>query len=79
MAKLNITYSGTSADLDRGIPDDLSDDEIRRIAVEVIRSGDLPGLHVAGLADNTLRHFVVDRFVQDGEVRVFLRPKVPFG
>ena len=50
---------------------------MKRIAVELIRSGDVPGLQVATLPMDAFEHYVVDRF--DGGSRLFLRPKVPFG
>jgi hypothetical protein len=80
VAILNITFSGTSADLPDPIDESLSDADVRRIAVEVVRSGSVPGLHVAGLGDNAFDQFVVDRLRDpDGEMRLYLRPKVPFG
>lgn len=80
MGTLNITYEGMSADVLGDVDERLSDDEIRRIAVEVVRSGDVPGLHIAGLDADAFRYFVVDRFDNpEGGRRVYLRPKVPFG
>ena len=80
MAVLNITYQGHSADYDLDIDDAASDADIRRIAVEVIRSGGVRGLHVAQLADNAFASYVVDRLRSpQGEQRIYLRPKVPFG
>ena len=77
MAHLNITYNGLSADYPLELDVQVSDADIRRIAVEVVRSGGVAGLHVPHLADNAFEHFVVDR-MQHGQ-RVYLRPKVPFG
>lgn len=80
MAVLNVTYEGRSANLPGPVDARLGDDEIRRIAVEVIRGGDCHGLHVATLGADAFRHFVVDRFDGPGrETRIYLRPKVPFG
>jgi hypothetical protein len=80
MAVLNITYQGHSADYDLDIDYAASDADIRRIAVEVIRSGGVRGLHVAQLADNAFASYVVDRLRSpQGEQRIYLRPKVPFG
>jgi len=80
MAVLNITYQGHSADYDLEIDYAASDADIRRIAVEVIRSGGARGLHVAQLADDTFASYVVDRLRSpQGEQRIYLRPKVPFG
>ena len=45
-----------------------------------IRSGGVRGLHVAQLADNAFANYVVDRLRSpQGEQRIYLRPKVPFG
>ena len=79
-ATLNITYHGLSADVPAELDYRTSDFDIKRIAVEIIRAGDLPGLQVANLADDAFRNYVVDRFdAPDGGKRIYLRPKVPFG
>lgn len=80
MTMLNITYQGQSADYELALDFAASDADIRRIAVEVVRSGDVRGLHVAQLPPNAFDHFVVDRLRgPDGSERIYLRPKVPFG
>jgi hypothetical protein len=80
MAILNLTYSGISADLAGELDETLEDGEIRKIAVEVVRSGGIQGLHIANLADDAFDQFVVDRFDSpEGGKRIYLRPKVPFG
>lgn len=80
MAILNITYQGQSADYDLEIDYAATDADIRRIAVEVVRSGGVRGLQVPDLADDAFAYFVVDRLrAPDGEQRIYLRPKVPFG
>jgi hypothetical protein len=80
MAILNVTYRGRSADAGQPIDDRTADVDIKRIAVELLRSGGLTGMHVADLSGDAFRNFVVDRHVDpDGVVRVYLRPKVPFG
>ncbi len=76
MATLNITYNGLSADVPIVLETQVSDADVRRIAVELVRSGGVPGLQIANLADGAFDHFVVDRFGAD---RIYLRPKVPFG
>ncbi len=77
---LNITYLGQSADYELEIDYAASDADIRRIAVEVVRSGDARGLHVADLGDRAFDNFVIDRLRgPDGAERIYLRPKVPFG
>jgi hypothetical protein len=80
MAILNITYNGMSLDYPFDVDTRMSDHDIRRVAVEVVRSGELPGLHIANLADGAFDHYVVDRMHRRaGKDRIYLRPKVPFG
>ena len=80
MATLNITYNGQSADYELPLDFATSDADIRRIAVEIVRSGGLRGLHIANLAQNAFASYVIDRLTgQDGAQRIYLRPKVPFG
>lgn len=80
MATLNITYNGMSSDVPLELDGHVSDVDVRRIAVEVMRSGGVPGLHLAQLREDTFNHYVVDRFRGPrGEDRIYLRPKVPFG
>ena len=80
MTTLNITYNGLSVDYPLDADYQLTDADVRRIAVEVVRSGGVRGLHVAGLADTAFDHYVVDRFdAPAGDRRIYLRPKVPFG
>lgn len=77
---LNITYQGQSADYDLALDQTASDADIRRIAVELVRSGSVRGLHVTNLADGAFGDFVVDRLTAaNGETKIYLRPKVPFG
>ena len=58
----------------------LTDRDVRRIAVEVVRSGGLRGLSVANLTERAFDDYVVDRFdTPQGGRRIYLRPKVPFG
>ncbi len=77
MATLNITYNGLSADYALELDDHVSDADIRRIAVEVVRSGNVAGLALPHLTDTAFDGFVVDRL--QGGHRIYLRPKVPFG
>lgn len=80
MATLNITYQGLSTDVPLELDLEASDADIRRIAVEMIRTGSAPGLHIANLDDAAFVNYVVDRFdTPQGGKRIFLRPKVPFG
>jgi hypothetical protein len=69
-----------SADYELELDFAASDEDIRRIAVEVVRSGGVRGLHVAQLPFNAFDQFVIDRLrAADGAQRIYLRPKVPFG
>lgn len=80
MAILNITYQGQSLDYELALDFAASDADIRRIAVEVVRSGGMRGLYIAQLAETAFDHFVIDRLrARDGTQRIYLRPKVPFG
>ena len=80
MTVLNITYNGLSADYPLDADYSLSDQDVRRIATEVVRGGGLRGLHIANLPRNAFRNYMVDRFTgPNGDRRIYLRPKVPFG
>jgi hypothetical protein len=80
MAVLNITYNGLSADYPLDVDTNLTDGDVRRIAVEVVRSGGVRGLMIANLPDRAFDDFVIDRFeTPQGGRRIYLRPKVPFG
>ena len=80
MTILNITYQGQSADYDLALDAAASDADIRRIAIELVRSGGVRGLHVPNLAEHAFSDFVVDRLTNaSGEQKIYLRPKVPFG
>lgn len=80
MAILNITYGGRSADVPQPVEDWISDAEVARVAVEVVRAGALPGLGMVHVSRDVFRHFVVDRLRDHaGNLRIYLRPKVPFG
>ena len=80
MAVLNITYNGLSADYPLDVEMTLTDRDVRRIAVEVVRSGGIRGLAIANLPERAFEDYVVDRFdTPTGGHRIYLRPKVPFG
>lgn len=80
MAILNITYNGLSADYPLDVDVHVSDADIRRIALEVVRSGGIRGMKLPHLPANVFAHYVVDRFdMPNGDRRIYLRPKVPFG
>jgi hypothetical protein len=76
MAILNITYNGVSADFPLEVDAQVGDRDIKRIAVELVRSGN-GLLQVPNLGENAFEGFVIDR-LQNGD-RIYLRPKVPFG
>lgn len=80
MAILNITYSGMSADYPLDVDVHVSDADVRRIAYEVVRSGGIRGMKLPNLPGNAFHNYVVDRFdMPNGDKRIYLRPKVPFG
>jgi hypothetical protein len=80
MANLNITWNGMSADTEVNFDLRVSDADVKRVAVELIRSGGVAGLHVRDLPGEAFAGYVVDRFdTPEGGQRLFLRPKVPFG
>jgi hypothetical protein len=77
---LNITLQGVSADHTVRFDFEPSDQDVKRLAVELVRSGDIAGLHVGALSERAFDDYVVDRFdTPQGGRRLFLRPKVPFG
>lgn len=77
---LNITLQGVSADHAVEFDAEPRDEDVKRLAVELVRSGGIPGLHVGGLSDRVFDDYMVDRFdTPEGGRRLFLRPKVPFG
>ena len=80
MAILNITYQGQSADYELAVDFATTDADIRRIAVEIVRSGGARGLRIPDLPAHAFDTFVVDRLTgPNDEPRIYLRPKVPFG
>jgi hypothetical protein len=80
MAVLNITYNGLSADCPHDLDYELADADVRRIALEVVRSGGVRGLKIDDLDERAFDNYVVDRFdAPDNGKRIYLRPKVPFG
>jgi len=79
MAILNITYNGLSADYPVPLDDKIADRDVRRIAVELVRSGGVPGLQIANLSERAFDNYVIDRFGPRAGQRIYLRPKVPLG
>ena len=80
MAKMNITWNGQNGELPDPVSFDASDEELRNIAEESVRSGYVPGIDADEDVDFT--DFVVDRFAAVEDVpfaKVVIRPKTPFG
>lgn len=77
LATLNITYGGRSADVQVGAS--VTDADVRLIAAEVMRHGQLAEIHEPHIRVTDLDNFVVDRFQANGRTTIYLRPKVPFG
>lgn len=81
-AILTITFAGQQGDLPDFISPDATDEQIRSMATEAVRTGSVPGLAVPedGAAD--FSGYVIDRFPPN-EVRPHylrtLRAKTPFG
>jgi hypothetical protein len=83
MAILNVTYGGRSADVPWDVDDRLSDEQVKGAAAEALREPPMRrALHLrpGGPEPGAFTHFVVDRINgPDGVLRLYLRPKVPFG
>lgn len=79
MAKFNITYNGENGDLADPVSYDSTDADLKQIATETVRNGDIPGIEADPDAD--FNDFVIDRYpAKDGlPNRLLLRPKTPFG
>lgn len=67
---LNITHRGLSADYPLEGVDGMTDDDVKRVATEIVRQATLD------LPEDAFGNYVVDRFERE---RIYLRPKVPFG
>lgn len=79
MPVLNISYAGLSADFALEAGTNLTDGDVRRIALQVVRAGALRGAAFPQLADGTFDDYVVDRFTApSGDRRIYLRPMVPY-
>ncbi len=80
IARLNVTWAGANGELPDPVPYDATDNQLKAMATEALRSGGIPGIPADRRVD--LTDFVVDRFAATPEVphhRVFVRPKTPFG
>ena len=71
MAILNITYNGVSFDYSLNVDERVTDMDVRRIAVEVVRSGEVRGLHVAQGHGLEQRFHVVGHQIQLVHVVLF--------
>lgn len=77
---LNVTLQGVSADHVVELDREPRDADVKRVAVELIRSGKIQGLRFGGLPEGVFDNYTVDRFdAPNGGRRLYLRPKVPFG
>lgn len=79
-ARMTITYGGQQGDLPDDVMFDATDEDLKRMAGEAVRGGDIPGIDPVG--DVELDNFVVDRFPAREDVpfnRISIRPKTPFG
>jgi len=71
---INVTFGGLSHDLRVGVPYEIEDEEVRRLAAEELRE------QHNDFDPSALNHYVVDRFnTPQGGRKIYLRPKVPFG
>lgn len=80
MARLSITVNGQQGDLGDLVSYDMTDGDLRHVATEAVRAGNVPGIDA--VANINFTDFVVDRFPARQDVpfnRLSLRPKVPFG
>jgi len=79
-ARLNITFGGQNGDLPDPVSYDLSDQTIKTMVEEAIRTGSVPGIPNTEGVD--LTDFKVDRF-EPTAVRPYrlisVRPKTAFG
>lgn len=78
-AQLNVTFGGGNGDYPDPVNFDVTDGDIKQVAMEAIRDGYIPGISADPNVD--LTDFVVDRFPATEELppRLMLRPKTPFG
>lgn len=78
-ALLNITFNRQNGFLPDPVPFDMSDDELKFAATEVVHAG-IPGIAAAPEAD--FGDYVIDRFpaTEDRPYNLLMmRPKTPFG
>ena len=77
---LNITYNGVSADIEVPLESTATDQNIKTIAAEILRSGDIENMRHPNVTAADFEHFTVhrSRTPQDRE-RVLLCPKAAYG
>lgn len=77
---LNITYNGVSADVEVPLDNAATDANIKTIAAEILRSGDIENMRHPNVTSADFEHFTVhrSRTPQDQE-RVLLCPKAAYG
>lgn len=78
-AMLNVTWQGQNGEMTDPVPFDVSDGDVKIMATEAIRAGNIEGVG-ADMGAN-FDDFVVDRFESTGDLpnRLMIRPKTPFG
>lgn len=79
-ARVNITWAGQNGDLPDAVSYDATDGDVRQWVTEAVRTGGVPGIGAAPLAD--FRDFVIDRFPASAARPynlIQVRPKTPFG
>jgi hypothetical protein len=73
---LNITWGGVSAEVHVAVAPTIGDRQVKRLALALVRSGGVPGLHIPALPSDAFERFVVERFATPaGGRRVYLRPR----
>jgi hypothetical protein len=79
IAQMNITWAGQQGTASTDVFYDESREDLLRMATEMIRSGDIPGIDRD--PDANLQDFEVQRFGEKDGLpnRVVIRPKTPFG
>lgn len=79
MTILSITYGQQSANYRFGCDRPLGDGSLRKLAVVLLRGGQLLDRPFSGLSDNAFDGHVIERPTVVGEERIFIRPPEPGG
>ena len=80
--QINITYAGNNGDYFAELDETATDGDIKRIAEEAVRNGEVAEISNQNLPEGALfENFVVDRFALTGQegTRFMIRAKVPMG